>query len=95
MCSAQVKDDDRNDEKRETVVDKLGADLKERLTMPLEEVGPFVSKIKGIFSKIFGLPVPTIAALDGQFDEIDLVSFIRLDSTRSRSRWWLRISIGM
>jgi enoyl-CoA hydratase/carnithine racemase len=44
----------------------LGADLKERLTMPQEEVGPFVSKIKEIFSKIFGLPIPTIAALDGQ-----------------------------
>ena len=45
---------------------KLGADLKERLTMPQEEVGPFVSKIKEIFSKIFGLPIPTIAALDGE-----------------------------
>ncbi|CAF3678049.1 unnamed protein product [Rotaria sp. Silwood1] len=42
-----------------------GADLKERLDMPQEEVGPFVSKIKEIFSKIFGLPIPTIAALDG------------------------------
>ncbi|CAF0841687.1 unnamed protein product [Adineta steineri] len=42
-----------------------GADLKERLTMPQEEVGPFVSKIKEIFSKIFGLSVPTIVALDG------------------------------
>ena len=34
--------------------------------MPQEEVGPFVSKIKEIFSKIFGLPIPTIAALDGK-----------------------------
>lgn len=34
--------------------------------MSQEEVGPFVSKIKEIFSKIFGLPVPTIAALDGR-----------------------------
>ncbi|CAF1413931.1 unnamed protein product [Rotaria sp. Silwood1] len=42
-----------------------GADLKERLDMPQEEVGPFVSKIKEIFSKIFSLPIPTIAALDG------------------------------
>ncbi|CAF4048688.1 unnamed protein product, partial [Rotaria magnacalcarata] len=41
-----------------------GADLKERLTMSQEDVGPFVSKIKEIFSKIFALPVPTIAALD-------------------------------
>jgi methylglutaconyl-CoA hydratase len=44
----------------------LGADLKERLNMPQEEVGPFVSKIKEIFSKIFAIPVPTIAALDGK-----------------------------
>ena len=44
----------------------LGADLKERLEMPQEEVGPFVSKIREIFSKIFGLSVPTIAALDGE-----------------------------
>ena len=43
----------------------IGADLKERLEMPQEEVGPFVSKIKEIFSKIFALPIPTIAALDG------------------------------
>lgn len=43
-----------------------GADLKERLAMAQEEVGPFVSKIKEIFSKIFGLPIPTIAALDGK-----------------------------
>ncbi|UJR15183.1 hypothetical protein I4U23_002144 [Adineta vaga] len=42
-----------------------GADLKERINMPQEEVGPFVSKIKEIFSKVFGLPIPTIAALDG------------------------------
>jgi hypothetical protein len=34
--------------------------------MPQEEVGPFVSKIKEIFSKIFGIPIPTIAALDGK-----------------------------
>jgi enoyl-CoA hydratase/carnithine racemase len=44
----------------------IGADLKERLEMPQEEVGPFVSKIKEIFSKIFALPVPTIVALDGE-----------------------------
>jgi predicted house-cleaning NTP pyrophosphatase (Maf/HAM1 superfamily) len=35
--------------------------------MPQDEVGQFVSKIKEIFSKIFGLPIPTIAALDGEF----------------------------
>ena len=37
--------------------------------MPQEEVGPFVSKIKEVFSKIFGLPVPTIVALDGKFED--------------------------
>lgn len=47
----------------------LGADLKERLTMAQEEVGPFVSKIKEIFSKVFGIPVPTIAALDGKLNK--------------------------
>jgi enoyl-CoA hydratase/carnithine racemase len=57
-------------EKKEEFIDvllfELGADLKERLDMPQEEVGPFVSKIKEVFSKIFGLPIPTIAALDGE-----------------------------
>jgi hypothetical protein len=47
---------------------RLGADLKERLEMPQEEVGPFVSKIKEVFSKIFGLTIPTIIALDGEFN---------------------------
>ncbi|CAF0776908.1 unnamed protein product [Didymodactylos carnosus] len=42
-----------------------GADLKERLEMAQDEVGPFVSRIKEAFSKIFGLPIPTIAAIDG------------------------------
>jgi hypothetical protein len=36
--------------------------------MPQEEVGPFVSKIKEVFSKVFGLPIPTIAALDGELE---------------------------
>lgn len=49
--------------------------MKERLEMPLEEVGPFVSKIKSIFSKVFALPVPTIAALDGAFCPLLLLSF--------------------
>jgi hypothetical protein len=53
----------------------IGADLKERLVMPQEEVGPFVSKIKEIFSKIFGLPIPTIAALDGKFTLLEFLTF--------------------
>ena len=53
----------------------IGADLKERLNMPQEEVGPFVWKIKQIFSKIFALPVPTIAALDGEL-HIEKVSML-------------------
>jgi hypothetical protein len=54
----------------------IGADLKERLLMPQEEVGPFVSKIKEIFSKIFGLPIPTIAALDGKFLLLEFMTFL-------------------
>ncbi|RDD36650.1 Methylglutaconyl-CoA hydratase, mitochondrial [Trichoplax sp. H2] len=42
-----------------------GADLKERLQMPPEEVGPFVSGLRALLSGIAALPMPTIAALDG------------------------------
>ncbi|XP_014777452.1 methylglutaconyl-CoA hydratase, mitochondrial [Octopus bimaculoides] len=42
-----------------------GADLKERATMRPEEVGPFVSKLRGMVSEIHNLPMPTIAAIDG------------------------------
>ncbi|GAB1601127.1 methylglutaconyl-CoA hydratase, mitochondrial-like [Argonauta hians] len=42
-----------------------GADLKERATMAPEEVGPFVSKLRGMVSEIHNLPMPTIAAIDG------------------------------
>ncbi|KAK3585870.1 hypothetical protein CHS0354_038402 [Potamilus streckersoni] len=42
-----------------------GADLKERATMKVEEVGPFVSKLRGSLSELENLPIPTIAALDG------------------------------
>lgn len=69
MYFAQVKSFDKQNYEL-IIVNTLGADLKERLEMPLEEVGPFVSRIKTIFSKVFGLPVPTIAALDGGFDRI-------------------------
>lgn len=42
-----------------------GADLKERVKMHSNEVGPFVSKIRAVINEIANLPVPTIAAIDG------------------------------
>jgi len=42
-----------------------GADLKERATMPEEEVGPFVERLRATFTAIEQLPMPTIAAIEG------------------------------
>jgi len=42
-----------------------GADLKERATMPPEQVGPFVSGLRATVREFQELPMPTIAALDG------------------------------
>jgi methylglutaconyl-CoA hydratase len=42
-----------------------GADLKERLKMKPEEVGPFVSKARSLISELESLPMPVIAAIDG------------------------------
>lgn len=42
-----------------------GADLKERSKMQVEEIGPFVSKIRKIFQDIYRMQVPVIAAIDG------------------------------
>jgi len=42
-----------------------GADLKERATMKPEEVGPFVSMLRGTVGELENLPMPIIAALDG------------------------------
>jgi methylglutaconyl-CoA hydratase len=42
-----------------------GADLKERLTMSDDEVGPFVEKLRNAFDGVARLPMPTIAAIDG------------------------------
>merc|ERR1711981_1106954 len=42
-----------------------GADLKERSTMTPEEVGPFVSRLRGFINNIRDLPCATIAAVDG------------------------------
>ena len=42
-----------------------GADLKERAKMPTSEVGPFVSKLRGLITGMDRLPMPIIAAIDG------------------------------
>lgn len=42
-----------------------GADLKERLKMKMEDIGPFVSKLRKTFDDIAKIRVPVIAALDG------------------------------
>ncbi|DBB18791.1 TPA: hypothetical protein ACH3X3_000392 [Trebouxia sp. C0006] len=42
-----------------------GADLKERAAMSPEEGGEFVKGLRATFSAIAGLPVPTIAVVDG------------------------------
>jgi len=48
-----------------TLVNKLGADLKERATMTPEEVGPFVASLRQSLTDMANLPIPTIVALDG------------------------------
>ncbi|KAJ8047878.1 Methylglutaconyl-CoA hydratase, mitochondrial [Holothuria leucospilota] len=42
-----------------------GADLKERAKMPVNEVGPFVSRLRGMIGRFVSLPFPVIAAMDG------------------------------
>jgi len=42
-----------------------GADLKERVAMTPDEVGPFVASLRSMVSEFADLPMPTIAALDG------------------------------
>jgi len=42
-----------------------GADLKERAKMKEEEVGPFVSGLRGLTLDLADMPIPTICALDG------------------------------
>ena len=39
--------------------------MKERAKMQLEEVGPFVSRLRKIFDDLARLPMPVIAAIDG------------------------------
>lgn len=61
-----------NNETRVLIIQSLvpgvfcaGADLKERETMPVEEVGGFVSKLRSLMQEIYNLPMPVIACLDG------------------------------
>ncbi|KAH7678478.1 CBN-ECH-5 protein, partial [Aphelenchoides avenae] len=42
-----------------------GADLKERRTMPAEEVPKFVDGLRGLMNSLAALPLPVIAAVDG------------------------------
>ena len=62
-----------------------GADLKERKTIPPEEVGPLVAKGKRIIGEFSSMPMPVIAALDGGAYggglEIALSSDIRIAGT--------------
>lgn len=49
-------------------VDKVfcaGADLKERLAMPDDQVGSFVAGLRSAFHSLSKLPFPTIAAIEG------------------------------
>lgn len=43
----------------------LGADLKERLKMPERQVLPFVCSLRNLAKRIYNVPVPVIAAIDG------------------------------
>ncbi|OQV19881.1 Methylglutaconyl-CoA hydratase, mitochondrial [Hypsibius exemplaris] len=42
-----------------------GADLKERMKLKEEEVGPFVSSLRDMVQKLYSFSFPTVAALDG------------------------------
>ena len=42
-----------------------GADLKERATMKVHEVAPYVARLRNLLRQLELLPMPTIAALDG------------------------------
>ena len=65
-----------------------GADLKERAKMAPSDVGPFVSKLRGMVSGLQNLPAPVIAALDGAALggglEIALACDLRIASTSTK-----------
>ncbi|XP_053207896.1 methylglutaconyl-CoA hydratase, mitochondrial-like [Panonychus citri] len=42
-----------------------GADLKERFKMEINEVGPFVERLRNLTNSLANLPYPTIAAIEG------------------------------
>ena len=42
-----------------------GADLKERKTIPPEEVGPLVANGRRIIGELSNMPMPVLTALDG------------------------------
>ncbi|RZC43321.1 methylglutaconyl-CoA hydratase, mitochondrial [Asbolus verrucosus] len=65
-----------------------GADLKERATMPQEQVGQFVAGLRSLMDKIHNLPIPVIGAIDGLALggglEISLACDIRVASSEAK-----------
>ncbi|ETN71875.1 hypothetical protein NECAME_19143, partial [Necator americanus] len=51
--------------KSEILWESDGADLKERKSMPVEQVPVFVDSLRASFSELELLPQPVIAAIDG------------------------------
>ena len=65
-----------------------GADLKERATMHISEVAPFVSSARHLVNAFYHMPMPTLAALDGAALggglEIALACDMRIASTSAK-----------
>ena len=70
-----------------------GADLKERVSIKPEEVGPLVARAKRIFGDFGSLPMPCIVALDGGAYggglEISLTADLRVAGTVEHSNLFL------
>ncbi|KAF4548614.1 Enoyl-CoA hydratase/isomerase-like protein 4 [Elsinoe fawcettii] len=64
-----------------------GADLKERLTFTPEETSAFLAKLRGTFSRLAQLPIPTISAISstafGGGLELALCTHLRVFSSTS------------